>query len=125
MKTLHEVAAELVHNCKTGNEMAGLDTLYHPDAVSVEAGAPPGEDRVKTGLAAIKGKHAWWQDNFEMHGGDVDGPFPHGDDRFAVIFEVDATMKATGQRSRMREVAVYHVKDGLIVREEFYYAMGG
>jgi ketosteroid isomerase-like protein len=80
---------------------------------------------VKTGLAAIKGKHAWWQDNFEMHGGDVDGPFPHGDDRFAVIFEVDATMKATGQRSRMREVAVYHVKDGLIVREEFFYAMGG
>jgi ketosteroid isomerase-like protein len=47
-------------------------------------------------------------------------PFLHGDDRFAVIFDIDATEKATGQRMPMREVAVYHVADGRIVREEFF-----
>jgi ketosteroid isomerase-like protein len=122
---MHDVAAELVENCKTGKEMAGLDTLYHPDAVSVEAGAMPGDSPIRTGIDAIKGKHAWWNDNFTVHSTTVDGPFPHGDDKFAVIFEMDSTMKASGQRSTMREVAVYHVKDGLIVREEFFYAMGG
>ena len=30
--------------------------------------------------------------------------------------------KATGKRSQGREVAVYHVKDGKIVREEFFYS---
>ncbi len=125
MKTLREVADELVHNCKTGNEMHGLETLYHPDAVSVEAGAPPGEDRMKAGVEAIRGKHHWFNDNFEVHSANVEGPFLHGDDRFAVIFDVDATMKSSGQRTPMREVAVYHVKDGKITREEFFYTMGG
>ena len=35
--------------------------------------------------------------------------------RFAVIFEMDATSKETGETSHMNEVAVYHVKDGRIV----------
>jgi len=38
-----------------------------------------------------------------------------------VIIEVDATMKASGERSRMREVALYTVSEGRIVREEFFY----
>ncbi len=125
MKTLREVADELVHNCKTGNEMHGLETLYHPDAVSVEAGAPPGESREKAGVEAIRGKHHWWKENAEVHSASVEGPFPHGDDRFAVIFDMDVTMKGADQRMAMREVAVYHVKDGKITREEFFYAMGG
>jgi ketosteroid isomerase-like protein len=56
----------------------------------------------------------------EVHSAEVEGPFLHGDDRFAVIFDIDATDKASGQRMPMREVAVYHVADGRIVREEFF-----
>ena len=53
----------------------------------------------------------------------VTGPFPH-DDRFVVIFDMDVTNKAMGQRFQMQEAALYTVANGKIVREEFFYAMG-
>jgi len=118
--TLKDIADALVEGCKTGKEAENLDKLYHPDAVSVEAADYTGQGRETAGLDGIKGKHAWWDSAFEMHSADLEGPFLHGDDRFAVIFEVDATEKASGQRMPMREVAVYHVADGKIVREEFF-----
>jgi len=34
------------------------------------------------------------------------------------------TMKPTRQRFTMEEMALYTVKDGKIVREEFFYTMG-
>ncbi len=113
-----DIAAKLVEHCQNQTEAEGLDTLYHPDAESVEAMGPPGMDLVSKGIDAIKGKHAWWNENFEVHGGDIDGPYVNGDS-FSVIFEIDATEKNSGQRTQMKEVALYHVKDGKIVREEF------
>jgi len=118
--TLKEIADRLVEGCKTGQEAANLDLLYHPDAVSVEAADYTGAGRETRGVEGIKGKHAWWESAFEMHSADLEGPFLHGEDRFAVIFEVDATEKATGERMPMREVAIYHVAGGKIVREEFF-----
>ena len=83
---------------------------------------PDGTDPESKGVEAIKGKHAWWAENFEVHDAAVDGPYVHGDDRFAVIFEIDATHKASSQRNRMKEVAIYTTNPaGQIVREEFYY----
>jgi ketosteroid isomerase-like protein len=41
-----------------------------------------------------------------------------------VVFEFDVTPKATGQRVKNREIAVYTVANGLIVREEFFYGEG-
>ena len=121
-ETLKSVADQLVENCRTQKENEGLDTLYAADAVSVEMSPMPGMDSPEThGIEGIKGKHAWWDENFEVHGGDVQGPFLHGDSSFAVIFEIDATEKASGQRWQMKEVAVYHLNgDGKIAREEFY-----
>lgn len=119
--TFLEIANELVAGCREGRERANLDRLYAEDAVSVEA-ADMGGGRETRGLAAIHGKHDWFDAMAEVHSGSVEGPFHHGDDRFAVIFEVDVTMKDTGTRSLMREVAIYHVKGGKIVREEFFYA---
>jgi ketosteroid isomerase-like protein len=120
--TLSEVAAELVAGCREGREKANLKTLYAPDAVSVEA-ADMGGGTTVAGVDAILGKHLWWESAFEFHGGSIEGPFVHGDDRFAVIFGMDTTDKATGQRTQGREVAIYHVKDGKIVREEFFYSV--
>jgi ketosteroid isomerase-like protein len=119
--TLQEIANELVAGCREGRERANLDRLYAPDAVSVEA-ADMGGGRETQGLAAIHGKHDWWEGAFITHGLTVEGPFVHGDDRFAVIFGMDTENRATGERSQGREVAVYHVKDGRIVREEFFYS---
>lgn len=124
--TRDQIARALVDHCRNGTEREGLDTLYDANAVSVEAVANPQTGSAETvGLAAIHGKHEWWAANFEVHGGEVDGPFPHGDNRFAVMFKMDATEKASGTRFTMTEVGVYTVKDGKIVREEFFYASGG
>jgi len=118
--TLKEIADALVDGCKTGKEAQNLEVLYAADAVSVEAADYTGQGRETAGLDGIRGKHAWWDSAFEMHSAEVEGPFLHGEDRFAVIFAVDATEKATGQRMPMREVGIYHVADGKIVREEFF-----
>ena len=117
---LKEIADTLVEACKSQGEATLLETIYAPDAVSVE-GMDNGQGRESAGVDAIKGKHAWWAENFEVHSGEVTGPFLHGDDRFAVIFDIDATEKASGNRMQMREVAVYHVAGDKIVREEFFY----
>jgi ketosteroid isomerase-like protein len=118
--TLKEIAEALVEGCRTGKELENLDKLYHAEAVSVEAMDYSGQGRETPGLDGIKGKHAWWDGAMEMHSAEVEGPFLHGEDRFAVIFDIDATDKASGQRMPMREVAIYHVADGKIVREEFF-----
>lgn len=124
-ETLKATAEKLVSHCRAGTEMQGLDELYDVDAVSVEAMPMPGADSAELrGVEAIKGKHDWWNANFEVNGGKIEGPYLHGDDRFAVIFAMETTNKATGERSAMQEVAVYTVNaSGKIVREEFFYTM--
>ncbi|MEM9343059.1 MAG: nuclear transport factor 2 family protein [Pseudomonadota bacterium] len=123
--TTKEVAEALVAHCRNGTEAEGLATLYSPQAVSEEApGSPGAENGPAEGVEAIKGKHQWWDENFEVHGAEVDGPYVHGD-MFAVNFGIDATEKASGQRWQMKEVGLYHVADGKIVREQFFMAPMG
>ena len=121
--TLKEIADDLVAGCREGRELANLDRLYAPDAVSVEAMGFGGQDPESHGIDAIKGKHAWWSGAFEFLGGDIAGPYLHGDDRFAVRFTMKTRDRKTGEVTEGDEVAVYHVRDGRIVREEFFYAM--
>lgn len=117
---LKQIAETLIQACRDGTEADLLSNHYAEDAVSVEA-MDMGGGRETKGLDGIRGKHAWWEENFEMHSAEMAGPYLHGDDRFAVTFKVDATEKATGKREVMNEVAIYTVNDGKIVREEFYY----
>jgi ketosteroid isomerase-like protein len=118
--TLKEIADELVAGCREDRARANLKKLYAPDAVSVEA-MDMGNGRETHGLAGIDGKHQWWEDNHTTTGGKVEGPFLHGADRFAVIFAMQGTTKADGKAFDMTEVGIYEVKDGKIVREEFFY----
>jgi hypothetical protein len=118
--TLNDVANELVAGCRENRARENLDRLYAKDAVSVEA-MDMGGGRETVGLAGIHGKHDWWEANFDVPALTVEGPFLHGDDRFAVIFEMDTINKASGERRKDREVAIYHVAGGKIVREEFFF----
>ena len=115
-----DIANELVAGCREGRAKENLDRLYAQDAVSVEA-ADMGNGRETHGLAGIHGKHEWWETTQIVHSNSVDGPFMHGNTGFAVIFEVDAEDKESGRRSQMKEVGIYHVADGKITREEFFY----
>ncbi len=115
-----EIAAELVAGCREDRTRENLDKLYADTAVSVEA-QDMGQGRETVGLDGIKAKHDWWDSAMEFLGGDITGPLMSGDDRFAVIFRLKAREKATGNVSEMEEVGLYHVADGKIVREEFFY----
>ena len=119
--TLSEIAAELVAGCRDDRARTNLQKLYSPDAVSVEPADMGGMGRETHGLAGIDGKHQWWEDNHTVTGGKIDGPFLHGDDRFAVVFAMQGINKSDGKAFDMTEVGVYHVKGDKIVREEFFY----
>ncbi|MGB7302320.1 MAG: nuclear transport factor 2 family protein [Burkholderiaceae bacterium] len=118
-----EIANRMVELCREGKNAEALDTLFADNVVSVEAAAMPGMEREAKGLAAVKAKGEWWVNNHEVHSGEILGPWPH-DDRFIVGFQFDVTHKPSGQRMQMDEVGLYHVKNGKIVKEEFFYSMG-
>ena len=89
--TTIEIANKLVELCKQGKH-SDAKALYAEDAVSVEAFAPAGMDRVSRGLTAIRAKGEWWSSNHEIHSATVAGPLPI-DDKFIDGFKFDVTNK--------------------------------
>ena len=124
VEQLSEIAHKLVALCRDQKEEECLNTLYSNNAVSVEAIVMPGKDSPETvGLNGIRGKHEWWNTMMDVHSSTIDGPFLHGENRFGVIYEFDATNKESKERTAMKELAIYTVEKGEIVREEFFYTM--
>ena len=115
------VANQLIEFCNKGEEAQALATLYDEGVVSIEAAAMPGMARETYGLDELRGKHDWWNNAHEVHEVKAEGPFCFGDNQFTVIFDMDATNKQSGERMQAREIALYSVLDGKIVREEFFY----
>lgn len=119
--TTAAVAEELVAFCKDGRNMDAINTLYSPEIVSVESMGNETMPREMKGIDAIRGKNKWWGDNHVTHSASVEGPFVGNDDKFAVYYNYDVTFKPTGVRNNMEEMALYTVRDGKIVREQFFY----
>jgi len=119
--TLKKIADAVVEANRIGDVEPLLNERYAPDCVSVEAAQMGEMPRAAEGLDAIRAKHAWWNANMDMHGGTVEGPYLFEPDRFAVRFTMDITDKTSGERSQAAEIGVYSIKDGKIVREEFFY----
>ena len=120
-----EIANQLVAFCKEGKNVEAINTLYADDVESIEAADPPEGERTTKGIEAVRGKNQWWNENHEIHESSVKGPWPHGDDRFAIHFFFDVTNKPSSQRYKMEEIGVYTVANGKVIREEFFYSMGG
>jgi hypothetical protein len=118
--TTQEVANKLVALCKGGKFLEAVQSLYSTDIVSVEAVPGPDGSREMKGLDAVVGKTHWWQDNHEVHSSSIEGPLV-ATSHFAVRFTIDATFKPTGVRTAMDEIGIYQVKDGKVIREEFFY----
>src|SRR5947209_2816399 len=98
--TTQEVANTLVRLCSEGKFLDASKTLYSPDIVSVEAGAPPGQSREAKGLEAVLAKGEWWTANHEVHSSTVEGPLVAGS-HFAVVFRLDVTFKPDSKRFQM------------------------
>ena len=116
-----QIAERLVALCREGKYDQVYDELFAQDAENIEmpamADGPLGNAK---GLDAMRAKSkAWMEAVEEMHGGSVGEPSVSGN-WFSVPMSLDVTMK--GQpRMQMEEMCLYQVRDGRIVREQFFY----
>lgn len=116
--TTADVAKAFTDMLKANDHLGAAARFNAPDIVSIEAMEGP-MARIQ-GTEALKAKSDWWYGAHEMHGGTVTGPFVNGD-QFIVRFDIDVTVRETGQRVQMAEAGLYTVRDGRIVEERFYY----
>lgn len=117
--TTQDVANRFNELAQTGQWEQIQTELFSKDAESVEPQNSPGLKSAK-GLDAIKQKGQQFGESVEeMHGGYSSAPVVAGN-YFSVAMGMDATMKGQG-RVKMDEIAVYEVKNGKIVKEQFFY----
>jgi hypothetical protein len=119
VRTTQEVANRMNELFKEFKWNQVQEELFAENAVSIE---PPHSQGLQTaeGLAAIKKKGEDFNNMVEeFHGGWVGDPVVGGN-HIAFAMGIDATYKGMG-RQKMEEIAVYEVKDGKIVKEQFFY----
>ena len=116
MGVVAEVAKDVTNLCRAGKLDQVTERYYSPDIVSIEA---HGDQREVRGLDAIRKKGEWWDENFEVNGIDVVGPYLNGDE-FSVTFKFDTTNKKNGEQMMLEEIAVYTVAGDKIVKERFF-----
>ncbi|MGB0870864.1 MAG: SnoaL-like domain-containing protein [Flavobacteriales bacterium] len=120
MKTTQEVAERLVELCTSMQFDTAVSELYDDNITSRE---PQGAM-----IEFVEGKEAVIQKGIqfnemveEFHALEVSEPIVAGN-HFSVRMNMDVTMKGA-PRSSMDEIALYHVKDGKIIAEQFFYEM--
>jgi anaerobic selenocysteine-containing dehydrogenase len=119
--TTQDVANRFNELAQTGQWDAIQKELYAENCVSIEPAhaAAMGMSNAE-GIEAIRKKgEAFGAMVEEMHGGYTTAPVIGGN-FFSVGMGMDCTMKGAG-RVKMDEVAVYEVKDGKIVKEQFFF----
>lgn len=117
-----EVGTGLAALCSEGKYMEAIDRYYSDNVESVEGHPSPGIETQVKGIEAVRQKNRSWMEDSEVHSIQVDGPFvSEGSNQFALHFRIDVTDKKNGKRVQGSEIGLYTVKDGKIVREEFFY----
>ncbi|WP_150287624.1 nuclear transport factor 2 family protein [Rhabdaerophilum calidifontis] len=116
--TIQETAEAFTALLKAGDHQGAAERFNADDIRSFEA--MEGPYAACHGKAAVKAKSDWWFGNHEVHGGTVEGPFINGD-QFLLVFGLDFTPKAGGQRVQATEWGLYTVRDGKIAEERFFY----
>lgn len=111
--------ANRFHELSQKGDWAGIQNeLFSEDAVSLEPEWSP--NWKVEGLANIRQKgEDFGQMIEETHGGYCNEPIVAGN-HFSCAMGMDVTMKERG-RVKMDEIAVYEVKDGKIVKEQFFF----
>jgi len=117
--TTQDVANRLHQLFNEGKWQEAQEELFTEDAESIEPPKAQGMQSVK-GLDAIRKKGQQFNDMVEeMHGGYVSDPIVAGN-YIAFAMGMDCTYKGMG-RQKMDEICVYEVKDGKVVKEQFFY----
>lgn len=113
------VADQLIGLLKQSRNVDAYKALYHVDAECIEADPK----RSRTGLARLTVDMQTFADAHDFHYLRIEGPLVVGD-TFAVALTFRATPRAGGASFDVPELGVYTVKNGKIVREQFFYEVG-
>ena len=115
-----QVASRLVKFCREGKNLDAINELYSDNVVSRE---PKGSrQELYEGKNAVIAKNQEWYDMVqEIHSATIGEPIVT-ENFFACTMEWDVTYKEHG-RVAMSEIAVYEVKDGKIIADQFFYRM--
>jgi hypothetical protein len=117
--SVQEIASRLVELAGSGQFETAQNELFAPDAISIELPDTDGNISEANGLDAIGKKREQFQAAVEsVQGLKVSSPIIQGN-AFAFEFELDFTLK-TGGPQRLAEICLYQVKDGKVVREQFF-----
>jgi len=117
--TTQEVANKLVEWCRAGKFQQVVEELYSPDIVSVEPEGVP--NRIVKGLDGIKAKGVEFESKIEkINSSFVSDPIV-AENFFSCSMLMNVNMKGVPVPIDMDEVCVYTVRDGKIVKEEFFY----
>lgn len=117
--TTQEVAEKLVTLCREGKYDVVYSELFSQEASSIE---PEGTYwGTKKGMEAIyaKGKE-WNQMVEEFISGEVGDPIV-ADNYFAVVMKMEVKIKGAAASEKMEEICLYHVENGKIMSEQFFY----
>jgi len=115
-----EVARDFTAMLRAGLMHEVEDKWLAPSIESVEG---VGASMAWSGKKAVLAKYRGWEADHSIHSMQVDGPWV-GATGFAVRYALDVTQMSTGQRTQMEEIAVYTVRNGKVVREEFHFGLG-
>lgn len=117
--TTQEIANRFHVLAQQGEWNKIYEELYSKEAESIEPPTTVGLKSVK-GMDQIHQKAKDWEAGIEqVHGGHTSPPQVAGN-FFTCTMGFDATFKGRG-RQQMEEVALYEVKNGKIVKEQFFY----
>jgi hypothetical protein len=121
---IESIANPLVELSRQGKFEHAQKELYASDAASIEPeGLPPGRPGNATGMPAIREKGRQFQAAIEaVHGVSVSEAVVAGN-WFSVAMMLDVTYKGRG-RTKLDEICIFRVRDGKIVREQFFYDVG-
>jgi hypothetical protein len=120
--TTQDVANRYMQLQKQGKWMEIQTELYSHDVISLEPehAVNIGLPVVTKGLDAVITKGKNWSESIEqMHSGYCTEPLVAGN-YFTVAMGFDATFKTAG-RIKTDEIALFEVKDGKIIKEQFFF----
>ncbi|WP_010136569.1 nuclear transport factor 2 family protein [Ochrovirga pacifica] len=117
-----EIANRLVDLCRKGQNALAQVELYDDDIVSIESHLS--RYRKTKGISKVQRKTAMFFERAEtIHKYEITDPLVV-DNHICFKMIVDVDIRGLG-RVYLEELCVYHLKDGKIVKEEFFYNTSG
>ncbi len=120
---IYEIAKNCIDLWEKQAWFEAFDRYYSDDAVNAEPMGWHGIPSEVVGKQAIIEKYKWLTEEFWSSVDSIkcSEPYFFGNERFAVAIEHEVTPRQTGERTHLVEIGVYTVRDGKVIREEFFY----